>query len=217
MSLTSEQKQKIEKEEQKKLEEEKYREKVKNNIKKGPWWKPKGVITWIIVIIFFWVVVANIIGSSVSKDSSHVNPSPTPGVSQANKDALSQTFCDERTKSGIRYVNLDDFIAMYNANGKSVTLRPAGNIYPTPENCKKVIDICLQMWDLEDCKNIAERKIWIGMTDDELILSWGLPNDRNNSTYSFGVKSQWVYGDFGPYVYLEGTETNDMKVTSWQD
>lgn len=106
---------------------------------------------------------------------------------------------------------------MYEAKGQQVTLNPVINVKPAAENCKKVVDICLKLWTPEECRSIAETKIWIGMDEDQLILSWGLPNDKNNSTYTFGVHSQWVYGDFGPYVYLEGKDSSSMKVTSWQD
>jgi hypothetical protein len=81
----------------------------------------------------------------------------------------------------------------------------------------KIIDICLKIWTKKECEDIATTKIWIGMEKEQLILAWGLPNDRNNSVYSFGINSQWVYGNFGPYVYLEGKDKSSMKVTSWQD
>lgn len=43
----------------------------------------------------------------------------------------------------------------------------------------------------------------IGMTADEVKkCSWGYPDKINKDTYSWGVKEQWVYDDYG-YVYLE--------------
>ena len=58
------------------------------------------------------------------------------------------------------------------------------------------------------------------MTAYQLLLSLGSPRDKNDTTTSYGIHSQYVYGDFGPYVYLEGKNDDDldlMKVTSWQD
>jgi flagellar biosynthesis GTPase FlhF len=59
---------------------------------------------------------------------------------------------------------------------------------------------------------ILNRTIWIGMTKEMLIDSWGQPSDDNinRSVGSWGVHEQWIYGD--TYVYLE-----NGKVTSWQD
>lgn len=43
----------------------------------------------------------------------------------------------------------------------------------------------------------------IGMTATEVTTStWGKPKKINKSTYSWGTREQWVYGD-GRYIYLE--------------
>lgn len=188
------------------------------------------VVKFVITGIFLLLVLASF--SPAFKGSSSLNkPNSTYSNTKVEEEQkkkeetkrkqevqeLSISFCSERSKPGVRYVNLDDFIAMYEAEGKTVTLKPVVNVKPLAEKCEQVVDICLKTWNAEECRDIAERKIWIGMTSDQLILSWGLPNDRNNSTYSFGVNSQWVYGTLGPYVYLEGKDKDSMKVTSWQD
>jgi hypothetical protein len=49
---------------------------------------------------------------------------------------------------------------------------------------------------------ILARKIYIGMTREMVLDSWGKPDDINKTTHSFGVHEQWVYG-IGQYVYLE--------------
>lgn len=87
----------------------------------------------------------------------------------------------------------------------------------TFENCQKIVDICLKIWSEEECQKIAEQKIWLGMSRDQLVLSWSVPKDTNDTVGSWGVHSQWVYDDFGPYVYLEGKSKSDLVVTSWQD
>ena len=58
------------------------------------------------------------------------------------------------------------------------------------------------------------------MNELELNLSWGNPNDKNNTTGSWGIHTQWVYGNpiyEANYVYLEGKDSDSMKVTSWQN
>jgi hypothetical protein len=57
---------------------------------------------------------------------------------------------------------------------------------------------------------IYQQKIWIGMTRQMLLESWGKPDDINRTVGGFGVHEQFVYGD--KYVYVE-----DGEVTSWQD
>ncbi|MCL5970307.1 MAG: hypothetical protein M1450_02315 [Patescibacteria group bacterium] len=219
MTLTEEEKKKVE-------EEEAYRAEIREKSKKK---KRIGCLGWIVIFFVIGIVVSALTYSSnptkkINNATSNVNSQVSEEQKKKEEEQrkqqsqeLSNLFCTERSKPNIRAVNLADFIAMYEAKGETVKLRPANGVYPTNENCQKVIDICLKLWDTEECKKISETKIWIGMTKDQLILSWGLPNDRNNSTYSFGVNSQWVYGTYGPYVYLEGKDDNSMKVTSWQD
>lgn len=57
---------------------------------------------------------------------------------------------------------------------------------------------------------IVEGKVWIGMTKEMMIESWGQPEDINRSVGSWGVHEQCIYGD--TYVYVE-----NGKVASWQD
>lgn len=67
-------------------------------------------------------------------------------------------------------------------------------------------------WDKEECMYIIQKKIWIGMSETQLIKSWGRPKDINRTVGSWGSHEQWIYGDLGPYIYvLNG------RVTSWQD
>lgn len=173
------------------------------------WW------FWVILILISFFIIKMSFSPTTQQNTTAV-PTP-PAITEEYKSSLAKTFCDERSKPNVRAVNFADFIMMYEKVGEEVTLKSANGIYPTKENCKKVADLCLRLWKKEECEDIAKEKIWIGMDKDQLILSWGIPNDTNNSVYSFGVRSQWVYADFGPYVYLEGKIQNDMKVKSWQD
>jgi len=53
---------------------------------------------------------------------------------------------------------------------------------------------------------IREKKVAIGMTQDQAVQSWGKPCDINRSVYSSGVHEQWVYcrGEFDrQYIYFE--------------
>ena len=53
-------------------------------------------------------------------------------------------------------------------------------------------------------------KVKLGMRTDEVIASWGYPEDIHRTVGSWGVHEQWVYGR--TYLYFE-----DGLLTSWQD
>ncbi len=79
---------------------------------------------------------------------------------------------------------------------------------------------------------IINEKICLGMTKEDVIISWGEPKNGINKTVgSWGVNEQWIYGwtsipgyygrgvslraipgHYGPYLYFE-----DGILTSWQD
>jgi len=53
---------------------------------------------------------------------------------------------------------------------------------------------------------IRKREVMIGMNEQQVIQSWGKPDDINRSVYKWGVEEQWVYrrGDYdAQYVYFE--------------
>ena len=58
---------------------------------------------------------------------------------------------------------------------------------------------------------IIAGKIFLGMSMDALIESWGKPNDINTSVGSWGAHKQFVYPNY-VYVYVE-----NEKATSWQN
>jgi hypothetical protein len=66
---------------------------------------------------------------------------------------------------------------------------------------------------------ILEKKITKGMTPDDVIASWGRPNNIHRSVGSWGTHEQWVYDlsktrgfDTRQYVYFE----NNILI-SWQN
>jgi len=65
-------------------------------------------------------------------------------------------------------------------------------------------------WDKATVEMIKQRKIKLGMSEQQLSLSWGRPQRINRSVGSFGVHEQWIYGS-GQYVYMQ-----NGKLTSFQ-
>ena len=67
------------------------------------------------------------------------------------------------------------------------------------------------LYGTEEGTAIYENKIWIGMSREQLLESWGRPWDINRTVYSWGVHEQFCYPG-SRFVYVE-----DGEVTSWQD
>ena len=60
-------------------------------------------------------------------------------------------------------------------------------------------------------EKVAKGLIWIGMTEEMMVDSWGQPEDINTTVTSYGSRKQFVYGS-GQYVYVV-----NGKVDAWQD
>lgn len=62
------------------------------------------------------------------------------------------------------------------------------------------------------CAQQKRQGVHIGMTSEEVVkCGWGRPESINRSTYSWGVKEQWVYPGY-QYLYFD-----DGKLTSIQN
>jgi hypothetical protein len=60
-------------------------------------------------------------------------------------------------------------------------------------------------WDKDICRTIADGSIRMGMTDEQVRLSWGKPYKINISSGSWGTHEQWVMHDStnSDYLYFE--------------
>lgn len=56
------------------------------------------------------------------------------------------------------------------------------------------------------------KKIKVGMSEIEVIISLGFPNKINTTTTANTVSQQWVYDNYNAYVYID-----DGEVTSYQN
>jgi hypothetical protein len=211
--LTKEQKLKIK-------EEEEFRAQViKEQAKKDKPSKGKGCLILIAILIGLGIIMG--ITQGVHK-AYLPKPTPTPTPNPKFMSDLSDLFCISR--QGInaygRFVcagcaNLDDIHSFLNSS-ELITINKAERA-PTKESCDNVANDCVKTWDEKTCIDIASQKYWLGMTKDQLIVSLGLPNEQNDTVGSWGFHTQWVYGTYGPYIYLEGTDKTHLKVTSYQD
>lgn len=65
---------------------------------------------------------------------------------------------------------------------------------------KREID-CLKKYSEETCKKLMRRDYWIGMTEEQAIISRGRPEEINRSVGSWGTHEQWIY-PYGLYFYF---------------
>lgn len=62
---------------------------------------------------------------------------------------------------------------------------------------------------------INDHQIDVGMTSDQVILSWGTPERVNRADGSWGVREQWIYQNTkGEVTYLY---FDNGMLASWQD
>lgn len=79
------------------------------------------------------------------------------------------------------------------------------------ENSAKGDEYFRQHPERESFKDsVKGKKIKIGMTKEEVELSWGKPSDINRTVTQYSTHEQWVYGK--QYLYFE-----DNILNSWQD
>ena len=56
---------------------------------------------------------------------------------------------------------------------------------------------------------VYEKKVFVGMPANFVLLSWGEPDHVNSTTLSTGSHGQWVYGS--SYIYLDKGVVTSMQ------
>ena len=69
-------------------------------------------------------------------------------------------------------------------------------------------------WAEKVPQEVVERSIVIGLTKEQVGMSWGKPTDINKTVSTWGVREQWVYRKFRKTYYLY-FENGVLK--SWQE
>jgi hypothetical protein len=181
------------------------------------WFRRHPILTFLVVLFTLPFVISGFVQNQASINNK---TSPTPeGISEEYKASLADSFCKNRS-DGNRYFDLAPVARSFTGEKDDTKLIYNTTKKPLASDCRKVAEGCLKLWSKQECEDMAAKKIWIGMNELELNLSWGNPNDKNNTTGSWGIHTQWVYGNpiYGAnYVYLEGKDSDSLKVTSWQN
>lgn len=170
----------------------------------------------IAVLVIFGLVVAGVILSIILSRSPNSATSPkngsatvqnlglTPDQLKAREEALR---VDEEAKRK----NQEEAAAAEQKNQKEAAAAEAkwlktkaGKIWWKHQD-----------WSREICQVIAKRQVQIGMTKEQVIASWGKPDDINRTVGTNYEHEQWVYdrGDFKmQLLYFE-----NGIMTSFQD
>jgi len=72
----------------------------------------------------------------------------------------------------------------------------------------------IERWGQKTYDKIKQGDIWIGMTEQMAIMSYGRPNDVNRTVGSWGSHEQWVYDKsdtFRVYLYFENGILTSMQ------
>lgn len=87
--------------------------------------------------------------------------------------------------------------------------------YSNPKNLdpeddiERIVIIRNKKWSKSMKQTVLEKKITLGMTEDQARLAWGYPHRINESIGLYGRREQWVYEN--NYVYFV-----NGKLSSWQ-
>jgi hypothetical protein len=65
-------------------------------------------------------------------------------------------------------------------------------------------------WSPKVWQAIEDGKVFVGMTKEQAILSWGKPKEINRTNTGLTVHEQWVYGDHN-YLYFENEKLTSIQ------
>ena len=70
------------------------------------------------------------------------------------------------------------------------------------------------MWPEEIQKTIKEKKVSVGMTKEQVLLSWGKPKEVNSDSNKYGTSEQWVYSVWGGnYLYFDNGTLSSIQTS----
>ena len=69
----------------------------------------------------------------------------------------------------------------------------------------------IKRWGQKTYNKLKQGRIWIGMTEEMAIISFGHPNDINRTVGSWGSHEQWVYDKLDTLLYFENGILTSMQ------
>lgn len=71
-------------------------------------------------------------------------------------------------------------------------------------------------YGLEIAEKIIGKRVWQGMTSDQLVESWGKPADVDTKVYKQKTNETWKYGQTGKNRYKQRVFTENGIVVGWE-
>lgn len=110
-------------------------------------------------------------------------------------------------------VNLNEELELFN---QGLNKKARRLYFDDLERTKKIaeetrIKYIIKKYGKKDGQRILDGKVWIGMTKEQALDSWGSPEDINRTITSDITHEQWVY-PYGTYLYFD-----NGKLTGIQD
>lgn len=69
-------------------------------------------------------------------------------------------------------------------------------------------------WRMQECRSVADKKIWIGMSYDMLVVSYGSKPDQSRpSADKNGQKMKWCWFNMSPHCFYDNN--NDMRIDAY--
>lgn len=147
-----------------------------------------------------------------AKDAIKANELLAETLREAEEQKRLGLLAEEATKTAparLRSLDISSFCAYYGA----VLRGNAPNDYVNVKNAARLFATEAKRRGVSVNKDLVlSERIRIGINQCTLFASWGYPDDVNRTVGAWGTHSQLVYGQFGPYVYLE-----NGVVRSFQD
>jgi hypothetical protein len=74
----------------------------------------------------------------------------------------------------------------------------------------------IEKYGLEAAEKIIAKRIWEGMTTEQLIESWGRPDDVDTKVFKQKTSETWKYGQTGKNRFSDRVFTENGVVVGWQ-
>jgi hypothetical protein len=164
--------------------------------------QPSRGLVWIVGIFWVLLVMVLVVLGQMAKHGP-LNPSLPVNLSQ-DEQSEKQRENRMQTEQGAR-----------EATRKALLEDPHSHSQTTGEIFKpEARKLCTAHsdWDLEVCQVIADREVQIGMTAEQVRLSWGKPERVNKTILKEYEEEQWVYG-LSQYLYFRDGLLESMQTS----
>ena len=78
-------------------------------------------------------------------------------------------------------------------------------------NAEEKRDALIKKYGKKKGPMIADGRVWVGVSPEMAIDSWGAPDSKKRSEGTWGVNETWYYPD-GKYIFFE-----NGRVAQWKD